>query len=249
MAEQPVASSTTRRHSVTTRFRLIFIGLVVLLMASVVYVLGTSWNEGQALAQISQQTSAEQADIPTEPLRLDAGSLDYLAEMGNYSHQRPEGVEGRSLDVYYSRRAYNGAPPIIPHPVQDEASFGGKSCLSCHATGSYAPAMAIFAPIVPHPNLVACTQCHVPVLDEGELFQASDWQRSAPVSMIEAALVGAPPPMPHPLQMRENCAACHTGAAAPAEIVVDHIERESCQQCHVASQTDDAWVRTSQEIP
>lgn len=245
MAEKPVSSPPKKR---STGFRLVFIGLLVLLMASAVYVLGTSWAEGQELAQVSRQPVEQQASFPAEPVRLDVGSLGYLAEMGRYPDQRPEGVEGRTLDDYYSRRAYDGAPPWIPHPVTEEGSIGGKSCLNCHANGSYAPEMGRFAPIVPHTNLTACTQCHVAVVDEG-LFQASEWQRPAPRQLIAAALEGAPPPMPHPVQMRENCAACHAGAAAPPEIGTDHMERESCQQCHVAGQTEEVWVRPSQEVP
>ncbi|HRJ43058.1 MAG: hypothetical protein KJZ86_10370 [Caldilineaceae bacterium] len=247
MAEQPVVSAQKRR-SVATPFRLIFIGLVVLLMASAVYVLGTSWAEGQEVAQLSSPSAGTQAVFPAEPVRLDVGSLGYLAEMDTYPRQRPAGAATRSLEDYYNRRAYNGAPPWIPHEVTGDDGIGGKSCLNCHASGSYAPEMGLFAPIVPHPNLVACTQCHVAVQEDG-LFQVSNWQRPAPLAVIDAALVGAPPPMPHPLQLRENCAACHAGAAAPPEIATDHIERASCQQCHVASQTDDVWVRAPQEVP
>jgi cytochrome c-type protein NapB len=251
MAEQPVASSSTQKRPLATHFRLVFIGLVVLLMGATVYVLGTSWNAGQEAAQITQGSASRQLALPVEPVSLDTGSLGYLAEMGTYPRQRPENGSGRTLTVYHERRAYNGAPPWIPHPVMDDGDFGGKSCLNCHANGTYAPELQAFAPIVPHPHLTACTQCHVHVrAEEGdELFAPSNWQRPAPLPTIPAALPGAPPPVPHTVQMRENCAACHAGVAVPTELVTDHIERDSCQQCHVANQTNDVWLRTPQEVP
>lgn len=45
------------------------------------------------------------------------------------------------------------APPVIPHPVADNAT--GKDCLVCHSTGLNG------APPTPHPTRVNCTQCHV----------------------------------------------------------------------------------------
>ena len=51
-----------------------------------------------------------------------------------------------------------------------------------------------------------------------------------------AALEGSPPVIPHGLQMRENCLACHAGSAAPKEIKVSHPTRVNCRQCHVPVQ-------------
>jgi len=49
-------------------------------------------------------------------------------------------------------RAYQGAPPLIPHDV--EARKG--ACLTCHESG------LADAPIVPHPTRsFSCLQCHV----------------------------------------------------------------------------------------
>jgi nitrate reductase cytochrome c-type subunit len=49
-------------------------------------------------------------------------------------------------------RAYQGAPPLIPHDV--EARKG--ACLTCHESG------LAEAPIVPHPTRsFSCLQCHV----------------------------------------------------------------------------------------
>jgi cytochrome c-type protein NapB len=47
----------------------------------------------------------------------------------------------------------------------------------------------------------------------------------------------APPTIPHKTFMRENCTACHSGAAAREEIRTSHPERTRCRQCHVAVAT------------
>ena len=43
----------------------------------------------------------------------------------------------------------------------------------------------------------------------------------------------SPPTIPHTLQLRENCLACHGGAASRVEIRTSHPERPRCRQCHV----------------
>jgi cytochrome c-type protein NapB len=48
-------------------------------------------------------------------------------------------------------------------------------------------------------------------------------------------LPGGPPPIPHGLQMRENCLACHAGPAAVAEIRTPHPTLVNCRQCHALS--------------
>lgn len=45
-------------------------------------------------------------------------------------------------------------PPTIPHKVLE--SDTAKECLVCHKTGKKG------APVTPHPERKACTQCHVP---------------------------------------------------------------------------------------
>ena len=47
------------------------------------------------------------------------------------------------------------------------------------------------------------------------------------------AIPGGPLLIPHSLQMRENCLACHAGPQAVVEIKTSHPERQNCQQCHV----------------
>jgi hypothetical protein len=51
---------------------------------------------------------------------------------------------------------------------------------------------------------------------------------------------GLPPSIPHDLQLRGNCLACHMGPAAVAEIRTTHPERSDCRQCHVTLAADEA---------
>ena len=51
----------------------------------------------------------------------------------------------------------------------------------------------------------------------------------------ERLAAGSPPVMPHPVFMRESCAACHAGPSARAEIRCTHETRTNCRQCHLES--------------
>ncbi|MDH3348555.1 MAG: hypothetical protein OEM02_10725, partial [Desulfobulbaceae bacterium] len=89
-----------------------------------------------------------------------------------------------------------------------------------------------YAPVTPHPENTACYQCHVPK-NTDELFREINWQSIRTPPIGRPSLGGSPPPIPHSLQLREDCIACHTGPAAVAEIRVEHGSRGNCRQCHV----------------
>ncbi len=163
----------------------------------------------------------------------------------------------RNLAGFYELRQYPGSPPRIPHKVDLSFSGNESDCLSCHARGGYSPDVAPvpsmapatpgrpwpsvgkFAPVTPHPENTLCYQCHVPVTKE-EPFVASNWQSIDPPRLGGSSLSSSPPTIPHSLQLRENCIACHTGPGAVAEIRVSHASRGNCRQCHVpAVQTEE----------
>jgi nitrate reductase (cytochrome), electron transfer subunit len=149
----------------------------------------------------------------------------------------------RTLDVFDSRRAFPGAPPVIPHPLLEDRSMGGKGCLGCHKDGGYVPAFKAHTPITPHPQYDNCRQCHVPQSKEVALFAASKFQRIQAPAIDGQSLPGGPPPIPHSLAMRENCLACHAGPGAVAEIRTPHPERTNCRQCHVPSEDTGVFQR------
>ncbi len=132
-----------------------------------------------------------------------------------------------------ARRAYDGAPPTVPH--QDF----GASCIVCH-TGTGIEVQGVgFAPPLPHagtPGMSAlsnCRQCHVFRSTE-QVFAASLFE-GFPQDLRKGDRMypGAPPRLPHGLFMREDCAACHSGAASREEVRCRHPERARCLQCHV----------------
>lgn len=147
----------------------------------------------------------------------------------------------RTLNEYYARRQYPGSPPFIPHPAVEV--YGDKlACLSCHGRGGWSEVMKRFAPVTPHPELQSCRQCHVPV-NTRELFVENDWVSVTPPSLGRAHLAGGPPPIPHSLQMRGNCYACHVGPGAVTPIRVEHPGRGLCRQCHVPEANGESFTR------
>jgi cytochrome c-type protein NapB len=67
------------------------------------------------------------------------------------------------------------------------------------------------------------------------LFTSTSWRPPAWPELGSSALNDSPPLIPHDLQMRGNCLACHAGPAAVAELRTTHPERANCRQCHVAA--------------
>ena len=124
-------------------------------------------------------------------------------------------------------RLYDGAPPTIPHAV-DELSR--HDCLACHLEGDARDGEAQ-AKATPHPELERCEQCHL-VTGEIALFQASDYTAPGPYPTGWLGQPLGPPLIPHPLTMRENCVGCH-GPGGDPTIRTSHPERDRCQQCHL----------------
>lgn len=221
--------------------RLVMIGLAILLMAAVVYIVGTSLQAEQQSATVISGTDNTSPSIPIEA-GVFARSNQALTYLESASNPGEEVDAPRQLAAFQERRAYEGAPPIIPHAVLEEESFGENTCLQCHASGGYSPQFEAYAPVVPHQELISCRQCHVAV-QTTDLFDESDWLGVGSPHIDQSALLGSPPPVPHGLQMRENCLACHAGPAAAEEIRVTHPERVNCRQCHVLIETDEEWKR------
>ena len=210
------------------------IGLCVALLASAVFIFLAALRESKRPADTEYTATGDTPSIPAE-----AGVFRRLAMALQYQNM-PEG--GRDLKTYYENRAYPGAPPLIPHALISEKGIGGKTCLQCHENGGYAEQFKAFAPVTPHPELLNCRQCHVPKTTEG-LFVNSNFTKIAPPLLGQSAMTGSPPVIPHTLQLRENCLACHAGPAAPTAIKVSHPERVNCRQCHVPARMDDFFEK------
>ena len=139
------------------------------------------------------------------------------------------------------RRAYDGAPPMIPHPMEQGGSAG--DCLACHADGVKVAGKT--APVMSHPALVSCTQCHVssqPDISMAALPGANSFVGVASPGVGPRAWSGAPPRIPHQTWMREECASCH-GVTGKLGLRTTHPDRGNCTQCHAANQGSLPWGR------
>ncbi len=134
-----------------------------------------------------------------------------------------------------TRRAYDGAPPTIPHAIDQLAV---PSCLACHDRGKVIAGMT--APRMSHARHDSCVQCHVVSDDPRRAVAATP---PAPETLFvglesvrggERAWPGAPPTTPHSTLMRERCDACH-GTLGALGMRSTHPWRQSCVQCHAPS--------------
>lgn len=181
----------------------------------------------------ARRAAQEQAfsALRTPPRALtDSVALDADA----YAHA----VSERSLG-----RAYDGAPPTIPHAVDQR---GAPACLTCHADGMRVDDK--IARPLSHAPLSNCLQCHttrsagVPLREPlpHQVAEQTTFEGLARSGPGERAWPGAPPQMPHKSFMRERCTSCHgvwaTGLAS------SHPYRQSCTQCH-------APAASSEQIP
>jgi len=156
------------------------------------------------------------------------------------------GREGASKTVAAlraQRRLFDGAPPVIPH-----VDFG-STCTTCHnETGMAVPNVG-FAPPMPHvatkgmSAISNCRQCHVEQRADEPFRETNFVGLRQDLRRGKRLFEGAPPVLPHPIFMRENCLACHTGPAAREEIRCDHPERARCTQCHLERHTTETFSR------
>ena len=211
------------------------------------------------------------AEPPAEPIAAEAQVFRTraaaLAIEPSTERRRP--AHPRSLATWRSLRAYPGAPPRVPHGLTP-AEFRTGGCKTCHERGGFSERFGAYVPLTPHPQMGACLQCHVgnatlmaialPSTEPSARCRqchapgAMKWRDSslawAPMAWPKLAPVTSgrtPPPIPHRLQMRENCLSCHSGPSGVMEIQTRHPERANCRQCHVPSTGDVApFVRVAQ---
>ncbi len=210
---------------------LIFAGICILVLPLIVF------SAFSSEPKETQTTVAESQDMDFDNsgktifVNYDQVSKDYL-----------EGTStGRTLEEYYALRQYPGSPPLIPHKVE-EPDLAPIECLTCHLQGGWTEELKRNTPVTPHPEQEACRQCHVTVT-EANLFVETEWMSVAPPRLGRTALPGAPLPIPHDIQNRGNCIACHVGPGAVATIRVEHPSRGNCRQCHVPENNVEPFKR------
>lgn len=159
-----------------------------------------------------------------------------------------EDARAQARTARAARRAFDGAPPVVPHPIDQNSS---AACLSCHGQGVVIGERV--APKISHPAYAGCTQCHV----ESQAVNPGV-RAAASVSMIESSFLrresfagdraypGAPPTIPHASLMRNDCLSCH-GPGGHAGLKTSHPARQSCTQCHALSAQSDAQPFVSRD--
>lgn len=162
----------------------------------------------------------------------------------------------RTRATFRFLRAYDGAPPRIPHALSPEEYRTGV-CRTCHERGGYSLRFAAYVPLTPHPELGMCLQCHVgedavmglasagadpnarcplchgPTGGRPRPEASATWPTTIWPSLPPRTAGQLPPAIPHDLQFRGNCVACHGGPAELADLRTSHPERANCRQCHV----------------
>lgn len=153
--------------------------------------------------------------------------LDPLAEVIVTPEQKAFALMRREQN-----RAFNGAPPTIPHPAE---KISDQSCLACHGEGLKSETLRISK--MSHQFLTNCTQCHVesnPQAMEATVFRENSFVGLPAPTGGPRAYEGAPPMIPHSTWMRVECMSCH-GFAGQQGIRTTHPWRQNCEQCHASS--------------
>jgi cytochrome c-type protein NapB len=226
----------------TKKVSLPIVILCVMLMSTFLFVQIRVFDlfGGDSFENIDDKKSSSETWV-FEDIRAAKGMYENLKDDFVTPNFIDSSAKQRSLEEFYSLRAYSGAPPVIPHRIGTSRTLTGDSCLGCHEFGGYTPKFDAYAPVVPHPEKINCRQCHNPRNEEGG-FKQTEWVKNSGERGF-AHLAGSPLVIPHRLQMRENCLSCHAGPAAVSEIRTSHPERVNCLQCHVVQDTKKAWVR------
>jgi cytochrome c-type protein NapB len=175
-------------------------------------------------------------------------NADFTSDLARLADQKPglqeavtntESARAEALLARAAHRAFDGAPPVIPHPVDDNDV---RSCSACHGEGRIIRGR--IAARMSHPLYSNCTQCHAPVGNPG--FGPEFPVENAFAGLIgptqgPRAWTGAPPLIPHRTFMREDCMSCHGLAGRPG-MRSTHPWRGNCQQCHAGSAEHDGFL-------
>lgn len=242
--------------------RAVHIGVLVVIVAAFVGLVA-GFSQDVPISRPAEAHPVDRGDAPLAPTYgslLERGpvpraavgpSLQALARAAWPGRTEPVAVapneRASAVEARASSRAYDGAPPTIPHAVDTR----GLPCLACHETGFVVGQRV--APAMSHRAYTSCTQCHVPAEAPLPPHMARLPQAVGDNQFVglEAPLAGdrawggAPPVIPHHTSMRETCMSCH-GPLGAAGLKTSHPSRQSCTQCHAPSAALDQRVSTSE---
>ena len=246
------------QQSVASRTSVLFL-CGVMAVAAIGYVVGI--NDGvprEDGVPVAKSLLADHTSVSSDPMAAIA-AIAYAdmrrTENGPTSHWKPtldqipqpefdlfaetrpsEDDKLQSTRTRASRRAFNGAPPVIPHVVENTAD---AACYACHGKGMRIDGRV--ANRMSHQFLANCTQCHAPPPPKPfateSLEVASHFVGLSAPLKGDRAFPGAPPTIPHSTWMRSECLACHGTEAGWAGLQSTHPWRVNCEQCHAPSAT------------
>lgn len=149
---------------------------------------------------------------------------------------RTPAMKDAALHDRLRTRAFDGAPPVVPHRIEHQSS---TSCLVCHGEGLKLGEK--IATKVCHPHFANCLQCHVeqagsvPFLATAiEPMPSNSFTGSLRSGPGSRAMPGAPPTIPHTTHLRNDCLSCHGLVARPG-LRTTHPWLTNCTQCHAAN--------------
>jgi len=187
----------------------------------------------------SAPAAVNYSELPTAKLRPNSKLNQSLAQL---RFDRPgildpvtrtEEMKQAALADRARNRAYDGAPPTIPHPSN---GMFAATCLTCHGEGLKVGDR--IASKMSHPYMSNCTQCHVDEDRSSLPFQdepiANDFRGVYRAGPGERASRGAPPTIPHHTWMRQDCTSCHGLVTRPGTRTT-HPWLTNCTQCHAPS--------------
>jgi len=163
---------------------------------------------------------------------------------------RRASTRSATLALRAERRAFEGAPPVVPHAIDQQHA---AACLACHRDGLLVEGHPgacralddrLLAPRIPHEAYASCTQCHVSAAPP---FGGEPPRVATGFSPLPAGAGGpragpvSPPRVPHGTLLREDCASCHGVTGWPG-LRTTHPERQQCLQCHVEAAGSLPWV-------
>lgn len=208
---------------------------------------GVAGSDAKRIPAVSYAEIAATPMGPTKAWQATPQALP-VAKFDLYAKVEPSAAEkDESGKLRASRRAFNGAPPVIPHPTENTTD---AACYACHSGGVKIEGLK--ASVMSHAFLANCVQCHAPMAPAP--FQTFD--ASVATSFVglpapkegKRAYPGAPPTIPHSQWMREKCSACHGGPHGWAGMESTHPWRTNCTQCHAPSASLDQMPE-SESVP
>ena len=203
--------------------------------------------------------------LPTESIRLTPSYREinsaavgpnqaWTSSLASLKQTRPEllapvvrtpAMKDAALRDRLRTRAFDGAPPVVPHRVEHQSA---QSCLVCHGVGMQLGNQ--IATKISHPHFANCLGCHVE--QAGSLPFAAHGAATGeprmsvtieePTNLFSGLLragpgsremPGAPPTIPHTTHLRGDCLSCHGLVARPG-LRTTHPWLQNCVQCHAS---------------